>query len=237
MRCQLAHNNLGLLSFAFPFFSLTLFPIPAHPLYPFSLLDSFHVPYHLQLGLEPVHFSFYRSVIPFLPPCLWTAGVTTMSSHEAASYDFVLITCCLIFKTTHFQRDGHYIYVIRAWLCSAVGGKLKWTCHKQLRWRAIFETMLQTLKSSVKSTPCVRQLSSNHLWTQTCREGGGLNSHTCKFKHMLHIEWMRKHFLSCQLQHCCLLRWWTHPNPQCLALKNQLLITGQRDTEVRLIVV
>lgn len=70
--------------------------------------------------------SLSASLSHFLSPlclhhCLWTACITTMTSHGGASYDFVLIACCLTFWATHFQRDGHGIYATRGWLCCCFG--------------------------------------------------------------------------------------------------------------------
>lgn len=104
-----------------------LFLTPYFPLISFFSFQSFalvglsHVTFHLRLAFCVTAFHFLAVCYILLPPslqrCLWTTSITTMTSHQGASYDFVLITCCLTFKASHFHRDGHYIYVIRGWLC------------------------------------------------------------------------------------------------------------------------
>lgn len=108
------------LFFLAPYFPLILF----FPFQCFALYGLSHALFHLRLvflclclllSIPLLHHSFMLGGM--LHRSLWTTSITTMTSHQGASYDFVLIACCLTFKGTHFHQDGHYIYVIRGWLC------------------------------------------------------------------------------------------------------------------------
>lgn len=123
-------------------------------------------------------FLFLPLCCTLLPPslhrCLWTTSITTMTSHQGASYDFVLITCCLIFKATHFHRDGHYIYVIRGWFCCCCCCCWQpWGSQISISPAAILmshlcDTTILRVHSSQSNRPCAS--TNDNLSPQTCQE-------------------------------------------------------------------
>ena len=182
MWCQLAHNNFcPVLSFTFHVVSFWHFSVSKSffdsfffRLNSFDLFGLFHVLFHLWLPLFCLSLSTLLCTLlpPSLHRCLWTTSITTMTSHQGASYDFVLITCCLIFKATHFHRDGHYIYVIRGWLCCCCCWQL-WGSQISISPAAIMmrhlcDTTILQAHSSQSNRPCAP--TNDKLSPQTCQE-------------------------------------------------------------------
>lgn len=109
--------------------------------------------------------SSLASALPLTQPASQQCQATGV-----ASYDFVLITCCLIFKATHFHRDGQCIYVIRGWLCCCWWRQLleglKLTCHQRLQWWTIFAEWTTEQVYSCPSKPACAFLSGQVITYQ-----------------------------------------------------------------------
>lgn len=117
--------------------------------------------------------SFYPSAKPFFLPrfvgAFETTGITTVSNHRGASYDFVLITCCLISKATHFHRDGHYIYVIRGLtllllVAGTTGGtKINMSPAVTMMNRLCSVNNGASLQLSIKTSVCISEWPSDNV--------------------------------------------------------------------------